>query len=417
MSQRVSVPTALADVASLVRAGDLAAAKRRVRTVINNVDPGTLALMGKCAATLSSYPYDIAVAKLRNAWQRTTSHEDRAVIAACVPDQDPGLYRPDSETADTPRYGRGNYQAPRNSSTRYEHSAQRTVPEQRTRARAQAEPRTVTEYSQTRAGVDDTPARAERPIAYELDYDRAAVEDLRTRPCVWCTVERAVIDVYTDRLKTGHGDDGLCTECRSLNRPGIPELPAGHTYTDAIHARCDYHAAQNGMPAVRAEWRRAMRQGRRLTAATIEQWATTYRERHAAVTVVDGVPCCAHCDANLNNSPNPLDVPNEHDERTAPHDPRYCSRTCADAATAPEDTPEPQPQSDQEQEPQPEAEPQPHAESQAATDPQPESVPTVDSGSCGTCGGVKQVRQGLCLDCRRLEQHAASGEHREPVAA
>ncbi|MFC6094942.1 hypothetical protein [Saccharothrix lopnurensis] len=379
--------------------------------MINNVDPGTLALMGRCAATLSSYPYDIAVAKLRNAWQRTTSDEDRAVIAACVPDQDPGLYRPDTGTADAPRYGRGNYQAPRNSDTHHERSARRTLPEQRRRSRDQAEPRAVTEYSQTRAGVDDTPTRAERPIAYELDYDRAAVADMRTRPCVWCAGERAVMDVYTDRVKSGHGDDGLCTECRSLDRPGITELPTGHTYADAIHARCAYHVTHGGMPAVRAEWRRVMRQQRRLTAATIEQWAMTYQERHAAVTVTEGVPCCAHCDANLNNSPNPLDVPHEHDERTAPHDPRYCSRTCADAATALEDTPEPQP--DQEQEPQPEAEPQ--AEPQ--TTPEPETAPTVDGGSCKTCGDVKQVRQGLCLDCRRLEQQTTQQQHTEPVAA
>ncbi|WP_447009061.1 hypothetical protein ACRAKJ_18950 [Saccharothrix sp. DSM 118769] len=367
--------------------------------------------MGKCAATLSSYPYDIAVAKLRNAWQRTTSPEDRAVIAACVPAQDPGLYSPD--TADAPRYGRGNYQAPRDSSSRYERSARRTVPEQRRHSRAQAEPRAVIEYSETRAGVDDTPARVERPIAYELDYDRAAVADLRTRPCVWCAGERAVIDVYTDRVKAGHGDDGLCTECRSLDRPGIPELPTGHTYADAIHARCAYHVTHTGMPAVRAEWRRAMRQHRHLTATTIEQWATTYQQRHTAVTITEGVPCCAHCDANLNNSPNPLDVPNQHDERATPHDPRYCSRTCADAATAPEDTPEPQQQPEQTH--QPEAEPQ----HQAAPEPEPENIPTVNGGSCGTCGDVKQVRHGLCLDCRRLEQESAQQpqQHAEPVAA
>ncbi|MDR6593605.1 hypothetical protein ACFFSW_17630 [Saccharothrix longispora] len=364
--------------------------------MVNTADPQTLALMGKCAATLSSYPYDIAVAKLRNAWQRTANPEDRAVIAACVPAQDPGLYHPDTTSA--PRYGRGNYQAPRNSNSRHEHSARRTVPEQRRRSRAQNEPRTVTEYSQTRAGVDDAPARAERPIAYELDYDRAAVADLRTRPCVWCAGERAVIDVHTDRVKTGHGDDGLCTECRSLDRPGIPELPTGHTYTDAIHARCVYHVTHGGMPAVRAEWRRAMRHQRRLAAATIEQWATTHQQRHAAVTIAEGVPCCAHCDANLNNNPNPLDVPNQHDQRTAPHDPRYCSRTCAAAA---EDTPEPQPQPDREQEP------------------QPETAPTVDGGSCETCGDVKQVRQGLCLDCRRLEQQTPQEpqQHAEPAAA
>ncbi|KOX27064.1 hypothetical protein ADK67_14660 [Saccharothrix sp. NRRL B-16348] len=389
------MPEALADVASLVRAGDLAAAKRRVRTVVNNTDPETLALMGKCAATLSSYPYGIAVAKLRNAEQRATNPEHRAVIAACVPDQDPGLYRPDTTSA--PRYGRGNYQAPRNSGTRYDHSARRTVPEQRRRAQAGAEPRTVTEYADTRAGVDDARARTERPFAYELDYDKAAVADLRTRPCVWCAGERAVTDVRTERVEAGHGDDGLCTECRSLNRPGIPELPTGHTYADAIHARCDYHIKHNGKPAVRAEWRRAMRNHRRLTAITIEEWMKGYQNRQATVTVADGVPRCAHCDANLNNTPNPLNVPNQHDEHNAPHDPRYCSRTCANAATASEDTPEPQPEPEPEQE--------------------QEHVPTKDNGRCGTCGDKKQVRKGLCLDCRRLEQKTAQQPHTEPVAA
>ncbi|GAB2992433.1 hypothetical protein [Saccharothrix stipae] len=401
MSQLTSFSDALNDAAAFVRGGDRAAAKRHVRAVLDNADPETLALMGKCAATLTSYPYRIAIAKLRNAWQRTTNPEHRDIIAACVPDQDPGLYRPDTTSA--PRYGRGNYQAPRDSSTRYDHSARRTVPQQRTRA--QAEPRTVTEYADTRAGVDDAPARGERPIAYELDYDRAAVADLRTRPCVWCAGERAVIDVYTDRFRAGHGDDGLCTECRSLNRPGIPELHTGHAYADTIRARCDYHVTHNGMPAVRAEWRRAMQQHRRLTATTIEQWAKDYQNRQATVTIADGVPRCAHCDANLNSTPNPHDVPNQHDERNAPHDPRYCSRTCANAATAPEDAPEPQP----EPEPQPQPEPEP--------EPEPENVPIKDNGRCGTCGDVKQVRQGLCLDCRRLEQETAQQPHTEPVAA
>ncbi|MGM1061396.1 hypothetical protein [Saccharothrix sp. Mg75] len=412
MSQLGSVPAALADVASLVRAGDLAAAKRRVRTVVNNTDPETLALMGKCAATLSSYPYGIAIAKLRNAWQRTTSPEHRAVIAACVPDQDPGLYRPHTDTADAPRYGHGNYQAPRNSSTRNDRSARRTVPQQRQHARAQEDSPVVTQYMTTRAGVDDAPSPAARPIAYELDYDKAAVADLRTRPCVWCAGERAVADIRTERVEAGHGDDGLCTECRSLDRPGIPELSTGHTYADAIRARCAYHVTHNGMPTVRAEWRRAMRNHRRLTAITIEEWVKGYQDRQGTVTVAEGVPCCAHCDANLNNTPNPLDVPNQHDERNAPHDPRYCSRACADAATAPEDTPELQPQREQEQE----SEPQPDAEPDSNPEPQPERVPTVDGGPCGTCGEVKQVRQGLCLDCRRLEQETAQ-QQAEPVAA
>ncbi|NUT99181.1 MAG: hypothetical protein HOY78_44970, partial [Saccharothrix sp.] len=321
--------------------------------MLDSVDPETLIVISKCTETLSRYPYHIAIAKLRNAWQRNPQHRD--IIAACAPTQDPGLYRPDTTTA--PRYGRGNYQAPRNSNTRYDRTARRTRSEQRNRAQAQTDPRVVTEYTDTRAGVDDAPAPAERPIAYELDYDRAAIADLRTRPCVWCASERAVMDVYTDRVKAGHGDDGLCTECRSLNRPGISELPTGHTYADAIRARCDYHVTHNGMPAVRAEWRRAMQQHRRLTATTIEQWATDYQNRQPAVTIADGVPRCAHCDANLNNTPNPYDVPNEHDERNTPHDPRYCSRTCADAATAPEDVPEPQPEPEPQPQPDPEQEP------------------------------------------------------------
>jgi hypothetical protein len=101
--------------------------------------------------------------------------------------------------------------------------------------------------------VDDEPWRGkDRPDAYALDYDKAALHALRGLDCVFCYSERTRTD-HAPRVREGElADDGLCTECRDRGREGIPSLPAGFAFADpfaqaALHvaARCTYIASRH----------------------------------------------------------------------------------------------------------------------------------------------------------------------------
>lgn len=65
---------------------------------------------------------------------------------------------------------------------------------------------------------DDIPtAPAEPPPGYAFNPDQAANIHLRVTPCVWCFIERRPQDAPRNRH-----DDGLCSECRDHQRPGLP---------------------------------------------------------------------------------------------------------------------------------------------------------------------------------------------------
>ncbi|GGM67771.1 hypothetical protein GCM10012275_42970 [Longimycelium tulufanense] len=326
MSHSVAISDEITELAALVKAGDLAAARRRARTLLDTVNPETLAILARCVATLERYPFPSALPRLRQAWRDHPNHRD--LIAACVPDTDPGVYRPDIQPARPNRYGRHNYRAPR------DHRTWTDPTRRRARRIQREEPRTATEYFDSRAGVDDAPARAERPIGYALDYDKAAVPDVRGLPCVACWLERSRADVHARRARAGHGDDGLCHDCRERGRPGIPELPPGHTLADAVAARCAHIAAHTGNAAhaiLRREWQRA---GHRAHRDLIAAWVQAH----------------------------PL------------------------PATTQDDTP---------------------------TEPAPSAAPA----GCVTCGDLRQVRDGLCVDCRKLDDGPTDDAAAPPRAA
>jgi hypothetical protein len=90
---------------------------------------------------------------------------------------------------------------------------------------------------------------------------------------VSCWIERSAADQHR-----GGWDYGLCGECRDAGHAGIPALPAGHTRSDAVRARCRFIAdsdetGQGGLPALRAEYRRANPADR----ATIAGWVADRR--------------------------------------------------------------------------------------------------------------------------------------------
>lgn len=368
MSNTANLSDELARVADLVKAGDLNAAKWRTSAALDAADPAALSIVAQCAATLRNYPHAVALAKLRNAWKRTTNAEHRALIALCAPAEDTGQYRPGAEPATPHRYGRGNYRAPRDND-------QRIDPNRRTYRREhprEEEPRVVIEYTDARAGVDDAPETSTRPDGYTLDYDKAAVADLRGMPCVSCWLERSVADAAGNRVGTEAGDDGLCGDCREAGRPGIPELPAGHTRADAVAARCAFiteHTGSGARSILRWEWKRADPQDRDLITA----WVCSHPvPEEPEVIVVNGARLCSTCDANINALPKGT---------------RYCSRTCALAAGEPSPA---------------------HQDTDA------------DLTGCAQCGGSRQLRHGLCLDCRKLDADAgpvSTAEHHPPLAA
>jgi hypothetical protein len=334
MSQSVTIHDALLQVAILVKEGDNRRAKREMRELLNVADGASLALISRCASTLEHFPHRIAVEKLRNAWRRTADEDQRALIVACAPEQDNGQYRPETEPAAPSRYGRDNYRAPRNSRRSYDPTRRKA---QRTQRQARQEAAAVRYFSE-RGGVaegqqlKDRDDRAQDVQVYAsgLDYDKAGVPDTRGLPCVACWLERAAADVATDRVRAGHGDDGLCGDCRESGRPGIPELPAGHTRAEAIEARCAFIAERAGTSArgiLRREWKRYADPRER---ATVAAWVQAH----------------------------PL--------------------------------------------PEPAAPSEPPAEETASAETAAPVTAAVD-GACEQCRGIRQVRHGLCLDCRQLD--------------
>jgi hypothetical protein len=325
MSQAVILSDALAAIAALVKAGDRRKAKRQAREILDSADAESLSVINWCASILENYPHETAILKLRNAWERANGHH-RALIAACAPEEDNGQYRPAAELTTEPRYGRDNYRGPRNSRRRIDPSRRKA---QRTQRQARQDA-AAARYFAERAGIAegqglkdrDDRARDAQVYASGLDYDKAGLADTRGLPCVACWLERAATDTATDRVRAGHGDDGLCTDCRESGRPGIPELPAGHTLADEIGARCAFIVAHTGASArgiLGREWQRAGRGSCRRD--LISAWVQAH----------------------------PLP------ETAAPTE-------------------------------------QPAAQTAPATD-----------GACTQCGGIRQVRHGLCLECRKLD--------------
>jgi hypothetical protein len=281
----------LSDVATLVKTGNIADAKRHTAALLASAEPQDLEIIAQCAYILETWP-KIGVLKLRDYWNRANAH-DRAIIAACAPERGEQRHRPEQATTREPRWTRRNqYQAPRDvcHEVRPElrRAAHRPTPE---------EPAVVADYQRERAGIDDLPGRAEQPVGYAIDYDRAAVPDLRGTPCVRCWLERSTGE------QTGRQDDGLCTDCRTSGRPGIPSLPDGHTRDDAIEARCAFIAHTFPKAAVkllRRYWQQCTGDhDRKVIAAWVQRHDLTELTRTASPAVVETITAepaaCATC--------------------------------------------------------------------------------------------------------------------------
>lgn len=234
----------------LIKGGKLADAKRAARSLLDSADPHDLQVIATCAHILETWP-KIGVQKLRYYW-RTADEHDREIIAACAPEPGEQRRHQPQTAARQPRWTRKNrYQAPRD-----------------IQPAAVSDDAVVVAYQRDRAGMDDVPERAERPAGYALDYDRAAVPDLRATPCVRCWLERSTTDY------SGEQDDGLCADCRDKGRPGIPVLPPDYTRADAVEARCAFiaeHFPAAARKLLRRYWHQCTDPDDRATVATCVQ--------------------------------------------------------------------------------------------------------------------------------------------------
>lgn len=251
MSKTISVSDAVADVATMIKSGNLKQAKRTTAQLLDNVHPTVLTLFNECADILSR-PNAVARPKLTALWQRA-DETGRKIIEACAPARDEWDHRqvPELPADNQPR--RTDRPASPAQTRRGTPANEWELRARRDQRQARKDTAAYHDPDTGRAGVDDEPWRGkDRPDAYALDYDKAALSALRGLDCVFCYSERTPTD-RAPRVREGDlSDDGLCTECRDRDREGIPSLPAGFTFSDpfaqaALHvaARCSYIASRH----------------------------------------------------------------------------------------------------------------------------------------------------------------------------
>ncbi|WP_309117034.1 hypothetical protein [Saccharothrix sp.] len=258
------VPEIISELTTLVQAGDIPAARKLGKKLLNVADARDLWLIRQIADVLENRPQ--TAASILRRWSETAPTDaDRAIIAACTPAPGEQRHRPQPEADRPPRWNSHNkYQAPSTVHTRQRGDVRR----QRRTRQQQINAAVLANYQAERAGVAegdqildrDERARAEQPYASGFDYDRAALYDTDVPfRCLACTINRGSYDLDRARIDAGHGDDGLCADCRESGCPSIPELNVGHSLTDAVTARCAFILAAFGPVAarvfLRAEWR------------------------------------------------------------------------------------------------------------------------------------------------------------------
>ncbi|MBF6137226.1 hypothetical protein IU433_22170 [Nocardia puris] len=260
---------ALRAIRTLVQAQNLRAAKQQLRQLQNDTDDATWSMIVEIANTLRFKTHTVALTKLRKLWR--DNEQFRPLIEACVPKPDerrdiPPQPSPQSIAAD-------GYRA---SEARAGKVAQRIDPDKRidpNRRSRSPNTKVIDDYERNLARDERDDPGTPRPelIVDRHDYDRDVFTHVRTTLCVSCRLERAAIDHHTERVQAGLGDDGLCGECRSLGRPGLPPLASGHTLADQVHARLDY-LAEHFTTADRGIFRQEYRYGNRHTRPIISAW-------------------------------------------------------------------------------------------------------------------------------------------------
>ncbi|WP_433206716.1 MobF family relaxase [Nocardia sp. CA-107356] len=262
-------------VTGLFRSGGIGFSQAIAR-LTNQASDEQLRMMGRVEATLRAYAFPIARAKLEWAAQQHPEHAE--LIRACIPDTDPGVYRP-------PAYRRDDH-APRDS-RRWVDPRRRRPPQPGRNDRLDEHDQYLDqrphqylidaaaeheEYVDAAAEPTADPRSRYSTVSAEYrDYD-APVRGPWDLPCVGCGLERPTIDrpAIDQHTRGSECDDGLCSDCRTEGLPGIPV----HDPARYLRARCafvaDTRSAADAIAFLRRDYRRMRsRAGRRIIADLI----------------------------------------------------------------------------------------------------------------------------------------------------
>ncbi|MFX0573764.1 MobF family relaxase [Nocardia nepalensis] len=271
-----------ATIAALIQSGDLRAAPRAFHDLAEGLTDEQRDIIEHVATTLYRNAYPIAAARLR--WAADQYPQHRALIHACTPTSDPHVYRPATDNIPAPNRRDQHRRAARDNPDRVDRTPRRPPPPDTDITAA----REYQDYLDTRGDVDDHPEHLPKPegVPHRYyrqklwedrypdseppNYDRQTTRNTRALPCVSCGIGRALTD--SRPIPPRRSDDGLCSECRTDNQPGIPDHPPA----EHIRARCD-HIANTHPPntvhgMLKRDWHAARTLAERLAIATwVEQ--------------------------------------------------------------------------------------------------------------------------------------------------
>ncbi|MBB5916784.1 conjugative relaxase-like TrwC/TraI family protein [Nocardia transvalensis] len=279
-----AVPERFRAIGDLLQHGRLRDAAAALRRLDRELDADERDILERVAATLYHHAWPVAKARLQWAAHRYPHH--RALIDACTPTEDPGVYQPDFVGARVPADRRDRRrQAARDHEIRIDPALRGT------RHTPDVGGDFADTYLTDRAGIDADPHHLPIPDGvdhhyhtaspagtsdgYATDYDRAAVPNHHGFACTHCGIERATLDTQP---RPGHrSDDGLCGDCRDDGQPAIPDHdPADHITARATHITTTYPPDQ-ARAKLRRDWRDAPTRRAR---HTLTDWVRTHPFPH-----------------------------------------------------------------------------------------------------------------------------------------
>ncbi|MEV0110609.1 MobF family relaxase [Nocardia sp. NPDC050799] len=314
------LPEQVRRVTALFAAGDLAAATR----ALDDVPETHRRTMRKVEATLRARPFPIARARLK--WAAEQNPELRAVIEACTPDIDPGLYRrdhnndgwqpprddrrwvdpdrivaPDQQrigTSSADRYfdNRPDLTDPwagdRIPRTRERDNGDRTDRPDAVSARWSGDRRIDREPGAGRRREPDgplilPPLQDPEPYGSGVDHERTLLDTPRNLPCVECSVERALADHMPRPDPTTRNeshDDGLCGDCRETGVTGIPPHPPDEHITARATHITSTRPPGEALALLRRDWTRLPLRARFTLSDWVERQALAHTTGQADAT-------------------------------------------------------------------------------------------------------------------------------------
>ncbi|WP_198654090.1 MULTISPECIES: MobF family relaxase [Nocardia] len=231
------------------------------------------ATVRRVAKTLTEYAFPIAKARLRHA--AATNPGLAPIIDACTPDEDPGMYRRRQDSSWVP---------PSNKRQRVDPARIHTREQRRDSGRDAADRHNRIDDGSIVADIIQPNADTRTLRDSDAEYGSGQETPTTTRfyrdgtplhlACVGCELDLPARDLPTIDPVTGRfaNADGLCSDCRADDRPGIPAHDPT-TYTEYFRQRCAFVTASRPAAEARAFLHRDWRRSPVPIRTTIEQWA------------------------------------------------------------------------------------------------------------------------------------------------